>query len=685
MPRLARLAVLALTSALALGSARCGGADEAAGPDDEWGMDGPLAPTAPRGKEDSENRQGLLVKTDTRRTQVWTARSKWEDRDTAAARRAGLAWDADSGLTWDDKYARWVESLRWLDGLDGHSQTVELTTPWGKTLPSPQLECAEMSLFLRITFAAWYELPFFLEAVDASGKRVYFGHNGVRTVSGRYAQSPEFAIAYRDTTASPPADPATGWPRDATLRTRKLWGGEDVQPMIAAGAPFGAYLDELHLNKRAAYFTVMALNYLGSVNLADTANTYNIVPEAVRAGDTLLERWQRSGIGHTLVVKEVVAIGEGNLDVVTVSGSMPRRQAKRESGLSSKRYFTSESAGGEGTNFEGEAYAVLGGGLKRWRVAKNVGGYWTNTWMDADEAHWIDSTDTTRIAARPGRFEQMLGQVSPEQQRDELVAQILDARRHLAQYPASCSARERRERAFEDLYDLGRRALHQTRAELDAQHRTLEDAVLAELVYGTSKTCCWNSTTPAMYGVVMDYAAAEQEEAGEACVAPTPFLSHADGYRRWADFAAETGRAAAWRAWSEDEPCAQRDVAADTEAEHHGTPFCELGGGGAGGCTDALEPNDARQSAHAIAGTVEDLRICAGDEDWLRVDAAATVRIELDHAAGDLDVTAFDAAGTQVGQSAGTTDAEQVAVPAGGAVRVYGYNGAQNDYRVVVQ
>ena len=76
MPRLARLAVLALTSALALGSARCGGADEAAGPDDEWGMDGPLAPTAPRGKEDSENRQGLLVKTDTRRTQVWTARSK---------------------------------------------------------------------------------------------------------------------------------------------------------------------------------------------------------------------------------------------------------------------------------------------------------------------------------------------------------------------------------------------------------------------------------------------------------------------------------------------------------------------------------------------------------------------------------------------------------------------------------
>lgn len=687
MTRLARPAVLVLSCALSLSAVRCGGSDEPAGPDDDWGMDGPLEPTPPRGKEDSEYRRGLLVKTDTTRTQVWTARNKWEDRDTSAARKAGLAWSADSGLTWDEKYAAWVESLRTIPGLNGYSQTFELTTPWGKTLPSPALECAEMSLFLRITFSAWYELPFFLEAVDESGKRVYFGHNGVRTATGRYAQSPEFAIAYRDTAVSPPANVQTGWPHDGALRTKKLWGGEDVQPMIAEGAPFGAYLDEIHLNKRAGYFTVMALNYLGSVNLADTANTYNIVPEAVRAGDTLLERWQRVGIGHTLVVKEVVAIGEGNLDVVTVSGSMPRRQAKRESGLSSKSYFTSEATGGVGANFEGDEYAKLGGGLKRWRVAKNVGGYWTNTWMDADEARWIDSTDYARIAARPARFEQMLGQVSPEQQRTELVAQIEDARRHLSQYPASCSARERRERAFEDLYDLGGRALHLTRAQIDAQYRTLEDSVLGELVYGRSKTCCWNSTTSAMYGILMDYAAAEEEQAGDACVAPTVFMSQSDGYRRWADFAAASGRAAAWRAWSEDETCTQRDVAADTEAEHHGTPWCELedGGGGGGGCTDALEPNDALADARPIAGTVESLRICAGDEDWLRVDAAVTVRIEFTHADGDLDMTAVDAAGAEVGESAGSSNSEQVTVPAGGAVKVFGYNGAQNTYRVVVQ
>ena len=656
---------------------------EVTGPDEEWGMEGPLEPTPPPGKEDSELRRGLAVNTNTTRTQVWTARNKWEDRDTTAARKAGVAWGENSGLNWDEKYAAWLASLDWTPGLDGWSQTFVLTTPWGKTLPSPSLECAEMSLFLRITFAAWYELPFFLETVDSSGKRVYFGHNGVRTSAGRYAESPEFAIVYKNHGATVPST----WPKDSTLRKRKLWGGEDVQPMIAPDAPFGAYVDEIHLNKRAGYFTVMTLNYLGSVNLADSANTYNIVPEAVRAGDTLIERWQKNGIGHTLVVKEVVELGEGNKDVITVSGSMPRRQGKRESGVASKSYFTSEYTGGEGTNAAGDEYARLGGGLKRWRVTKNVNGYWTNTWMAADEAHWINSTDYPRIAARPARFEQLLGQVSPEQQKTELLAQIADARHHLESFPASCSARERRERAFEDLYDVGERDLGLSRAEIDAEHRTLADDVLAELAYASSKTCCWNSTTAAMYDVVMDFAEAEQADADArgVCVVPTTFKSEAGtGYRRWADYATATGRGAAWRAWSEDESCAQRDVAADTEAIHNATPFCERDeGAGTGTCTDALEPNDARTTASTIAGTVDDLRICAADQDWLRINAGGTVRIEFTHATGDLDLAAYDSTGAQTTTSAGTGNTESVTVPLGGYVRVFGYNGAQAPYRVV--
>ena len=69
-----------------------------------------------------------------------------------------------------------------------------------------------------------------------------------------------------------------------------------------------------------------------------------------------------------------------------------------------KNYFTNNYCGGVGTNSDGDEYAKLGGGIKRWRVTKNIGGYWTNTWMNGDEASWISDTDYEAIAARPGQF-----------------------------------------------------------------------------------------------------------------------------------------------------------------------------------------------------------------------------------------------------------------------------------------
>lgn len=677
-----RVRLLVLLSVFAAACSSDDGGDPQQALDDEWGMDGALQPTPPPGKEDAQNRKGLAVATDTTRTQVWTARNKWEDTDTPAAKKAGLAWGANSGLTWDQKYDAWIRSLAFTTSDDGSYQTVVLTTPWGKQLASPALECAETSLFLRITFAAWYELPWFMETVDGSGKRVFFGHNGVRTASGRYAGSPEFAIKYKDYSASPPQT----WPQDATLRGKHVAGGEDVQPAVG-GAGLGAYLDEIHLNKRAGYFTIMALDYLGSMNLADSANTYNIVPDTVRPGDMLLERWQKQGIGHTLVVQDVVAIGEGNLDVTLISGSMPRRQGKKESGTAAKSYFTSDYTGGQGTNWEGDEYAKLGGGAKRWRVTKNVGGVWTNTWMSADEASWINSTDYVAIAARPARFAQILGQVAPEQQRTELLAEIDDARAHLRQYPASCSARERREQAFRDLYDLSARTWGTTRAAIDAQYRAADDYVFEELVYGQSKTCCWDSSTAAMYGVIMDYEKDEQARAAAmgTCVAPTVFRAETSGYDRWAQYAAQTGRAAAWVGWREDEACAQRDVAQDTIGVAPDTAFCALGGGG-GSCTDAQEPNDASSAAKSVGvGTTTGLRICGGDDDWFKVSGSRTVAIQLTSSAGDLDLAAYDASGAQIAISQSTGDREEVSLPAGGTVHVYGYNGATNAYTLVVQ
>ena len=44
-----------------------------------------------------------------------------------------------------------------------------------------------------------------------------------------------------------------------------------------------------------------------------------------------------------------------------------------------------------------------------------------------------------------------------------------------------------------------------------------------------------------------------------------------------------------------------------------------------------------------------------------------------------------NANGTKVGSSQSTSNSEQVSVPAGGTVRVYGYSGARNAYKLTVQ
>jgi hypothetical protein len=49
-------------------------------------------------------------------------------------------------------------------------------------------------------------------------------------------------------------------------------------------------------------------------------------------------------------------------------------------------------------------------------------------------------------------------------------------------------------------------------------------------------------------------------------------------YAVFRNYATQTGRAAKWKAWTEDEPCPQRAVSADTEiAPHGGITYCGLG------------------------------------------------------------------------------------------------------------
>jgi hypothetical protein len=687
--RLPMLIALALLMALAPNLAACSSDEGGEGDDiDAMGIAGPFEDNEPLGKADSAGIPGPAYHNDTRATQVWYARNAWEDTNTPAARAAGIAWDADSGLTWNQKYQRWVESMTRTAGYNTYFETFTLTTPWnGKTLPAPKLECAELAIFLRVTFAAWYTLPFYMTSVDSEGTRVYFGHFGAWTKHHKYKSTPNYAYFYNDHSDMAPEQYSANWPRDENLRTRGLYGGGDEMEFLEPGALAGTYFDEIHLNKRAGHFLRLILAYFGSMHLASTRNLYNLKPESVLEGDVVVKRYKRKGIGHTLVVKRVDPLEGGQLEAEVASGSMPRRQPNWESPTASKSYFTARAAGGEGENYQGDEYAKLGGGLKRWRVTKNINGYWTNTWMAADESSWVTDTDTAAIAARTARFEVILGEASPDQMRNAVLDMIEGKRNHLREYPASCSARTGREEAFEKLYEVMESHFAMSRTQVDAQYRILEDYVFAELVYEQSKTCCWNSSTTAMHQIALEYNQSLQETACSNTV--VPFMND-NGYGIFQQYAEQTERGHLWKPWSADESCPQSDVASDTLKENEIIPWCDTsaaggGGGGPVGCQDdSFEENDSSSQPHQLSGGDHaGLMVCAGDDDYyeLAVSGGLTVSIAFSHSEGDLDMELFDGS-SSIDSSTSIADSETVTAPSGGTytVRVYGYNGAEAAY-----
>ena len=654
------------------------------------------------GKEDNAvGRKGLPLSVDTSDTAVWEVRNKWNDTNTAAARAAGVAWEADSGLDWNQKFSRWVGAMERTSGHNTYYDTFTLTTPWGKTLPAPSLECAEVAIFLRVTFASWYQLPFFLEGTDGKGNRLYFGHFGARTAAGRYGRTPLYKGAYKDYSHMSAADiERDGWPTDAKLAARKIPGNaSDIQGFLGDEAHAGAYFDEIFLNKRVGYFMTLILAYFGSANLADAANTFHLKPEVITTGDLLIERWQRTGIGHVMVIKSVDSLPGDRLDARVASGSMPRRQPKWDDAAASKRFFSLEECGGPGTNSDGDRYAALGGGVRRFRTAEAVGGRWTNVVPTSQRDHRISDRNLDAIEARPARFGTLLGELTPEEMRASLLLMVNDAREHLRRYPASCSARIRREDAFSELYALCSQHFNMSREQVDRQYRILEDYVFARLVYEESKTCCWNSTNAAMFQIIMDYnnSLVYDKETG-VCTEPVVFKATAGGYQTFADHAATMGDAGVWVPWSEDERCEQRDVSDDTEAVHEWIPLCVIFDSvldieRANTCSDSFDGNDSALTAATIGeGSYASLQACAGVQDWFKVQAPAGTQVTLTarfrHADGDLDMQAYDSDGRELGQSAGTADEEVISavVPAAGLfLKVYGYSDAANTYELDVE
>ncbi|MCA9672295.1 MAG: hypothetical protein KC503_42165 [Myxococcales bacterium] len=532
------------------------------------------------GKADGTGVAGPSKSVDDTSTRAWLVKNQWEDRDTANARKAGVAWGADSGLNWDEKYRAWINSMKKIKRPDSnYGETFEVTTPWGdKVLASPRLDCADVWIFLRSTFAAWYQLPFYLEGWDHQARqRVYFGHMGIRTASGKWSTTPLFRDYYRDYSSMSAADlAAQGWPKDSRLRSRGTVSG-DEQPILGEGARMGAYLDEIHLNKRAGHLIRWLLIYFGTSNLIGGRNTYNLEPKAVSVGDAMIYRRASDGSGHTMVVLRQGKNAAGKLWVEIVSGNVPPRHPAWESQAASKRRFTNNEGGGPTKNSKGEIYSHIGGGLKRFRVAKLSGGRWMNTFMKADKDNWINDTDYEAIGARPATFQEILGEVSPEETRDALLVMIEDARRHLRQYPASCAARIRREDAFAELYTLMQSRFGKSRLEVDKQYRKKEDYVFAKLDYEQSKTCCWNKSTAKMYQLIMAMVEARELAAAPGqCEAPPIFMARDGGYQIFSDYAAAQGQAGDWVPWSADESCPQAGVSDDTPDLPEWSDYCAL-------------------------------------------------------------------------------------------------------------
>ncbi|MBX3273208.1 MAG: PPC domain-containing protein [Sandaracinaceae bacterium] len=678
----------ATATALALLAFGCA-ADPLADAVEETGVDGPFEEVPEEGKYDGTAVNGPRISAGAA-TEVWAVRHAWSDVTT----EAGVAWAANSGLTFEQKFERWISTMATEARHQGGGQTFVMRTPHGdRSFHAPTLECAEVAYFLRAAFASWYGLPFFITGWDATGRQtMYAGHFGFVNASGaRVGNFPSFRTAYRDHTSTWRAGQA--WPSDSRLRGLRLGTDDTVHFLSTGGASVGAgaYFDEVFLNKRVGYFLRLLLLYFGSANLADGANMFHVRPEAVRPGDVLVHRWQRRGIGHVMPIFRVTRHSAEALEVAIASGSMPRREPVWEDPNTARGRFTTSYAGGPGETSDGDAYAALGGGVRRWRAPRLVSGRWRNEVLEADRAAFIADSDRDAIAARPARFDQLLRSLSTAERREVALAQIEAAREHLRNYPASCAARGRREDAFEALYGV----VGGDRASFDATYRTLEDYVLAALVYEQSRTCCWNRTTRAMHGVIMDYARLEQERADRdgMCVAPTVFRAETDGYARWAAHAATMG--VEWRAWSEDEACSQRSVPEDTvDAARGGAAWCTLGAPStpppppaAGAGCDATGGGSRATATRLGLASARNAEVCGGEEDWYRVESTGrvTVRIDFAHADGDLDLEAVSDGGAVLASSAGVQNQETVTATGPFFVRVFGYRGAANTYTIIAQ
>ena len=488
--------------------------------------------------------------------EAWKATNTWAGKTA----EAGEGWDANSGLTWEEKFQKWMSKFPIVDGRS--TKTVRIKNPQGKELDAAVLECADQGIFFRYVFSAFYKLPFYMTGW-VNGKTVYMGHFGVVDKNGDPVSGfPSYSTRYKDNEGSWRA--GQPWPKDTALRARDagypdshegIWVDGQTLP---ADAHFGTYLDELFLNKRAGHLLAIMVAYYGSGNIADGANSFQLAGKALKGGDMLLERWQKEGIGHTMPIIRVEPNDDGTtMKAWGVQGYMPARQAEL---LLPERFhaqFKNDYCGGEGQTYDTPPveYVTLGGGLRRWRTPINKDGRWSNDVPVADRADYIEDTNLDALRERFKNWDNVLRTGTPEEAYSIAQDNLKAARDKLKMKPASCSSRSLRESSWNQLIEAGQK-IGKTESDIRSDNKDLSDFVFAELIYNQSKTCCWLKPAEEQYGVIMDYAQKEQDDAAAAntCKAPTVFRQTDGNYDIWKNFAQTQGKT--WLDWTQDEdPC----------------------------------------------------------------------------------------------------------------------------------
>ena len=361
---------------------------------------------------------------------------------------------------------------------------------------------------------------------------------------------------------------------------------------------------------------------------------------------------------------------------------------------------SSSDAGGAGTNNDEDEYAALGGGVRRWRIAKAVGDQYMNTFAQGDEMLWINSRNLEAIAQRIEIFEELLRELTPEQKQELAIQLIEDARTHLRKYPASCNARKRREEGFAALYEVNEQHFWMSRDNTDAAYRTLEDYVYSRLEYGQSRTCCWNSTTTGMHEIIMQHARAWVDDpVTQVCREPMIFMardvsSENDGFAMYREYAEQLGRLSEWVSWSADEECPQETMTTtDVPMAEDMNAFCALSDlpTSMPGCGDTAT---VLANAPTVEfGTLSDRMICPGEQDiWLFTGSGrVTIAIKGLDGSGDLDIAIvtlddeyIDGAYTGESDESVTIDLGPTPITVG--IRVYGAgDSASRGYHLVLE